>query len=116
MALAPLLRRMLWIAPTLLGVLVVVFVLLRVVPGDPIAMMVPGEATPADIAQMRERYGLDRSIAAQFAVYCAQVLRGDFGVSITMNQDVLGLVLGRLPATLELALVSLTLALAAGVS
>ncbi len=106
---ALLLRRLLLAIPTLFGVAIVVFVLLRVVPGDPIAMMVPGEATPDDIARLRAAYGLDKSIAHQFVLYLVQLARGDFGVSISLKQDVLSLVLGRLPATLELAFVSIGL-------
>ena len=109
-----LLRRLLLAIPTLFGVAVVVFVLLRIVPGDPIAMMVPGEATPEDIARLRESYGLDKSIPVQFVIYLGQLAQGNFGVSISLKQNVLGLVLGRLPATLELALVAITLAVSCG--
>ena len=109
------LRRLLLAIPTLFGVAVVVFVLLRVVPGDPIAMMVPGEATPDDIARLREAYGLDKSIPVQFVLYLAQVVQGNFGTSISLKQDVLGLVLGRLPATLELAGVAIVLSVVCGV-
>lgn len=111
---ALLLRRLLLAIPTLFGVAVVVFVLLRIVPGDPIAMMVPGEATPEDIARLRASYGLDKSIPVQFAIYLGHLLQGDFGVSISLKQDVLTLVLGRLPATLELALTAITLAVSCG--
>jgi peptide/nickel transport system permease protein len=104
---AYLLRRLLHALPTLLGVVLIVFVLLRVVPGDPIAMMVVGEATPDDIARLRALYGLDKSIPEQFVIYLGHLLRGDFGMSISFREDVLSLVLGRLPATLELALVAM---------
>ena len=113
---ALLLRRLLLAIPTLFGVAVVVFVLLRIVPGDPIAMMVPGEATPEDIAKLRAVYGLDKSIPVQFGLYLIQLLQGNFGVSISLKQDVLALVLGRLPATLELACVALALSVTCGVS
>ena len=75
-------RRLLFTLPTILGVVVIVFVLLRVVPGDPIAMMVRSEATPEDIRRLREVYGLDKSIARQFVIYLGDLLRGDFGTSI----------------------------------
>ncbi len=113
---ALLLRRLLLAIPTLLGVAVVVFVLLRIVPGDPIAMMVPGEATPEDIARLRASYGLDKSIPMQFVLYLGQIAQGNFGISISLKQDVLSLVLGRLPATLELALCAITLSIVFGVS
>lgn len=111
---AYLIRRLLHALPTLFGVVVVVFVLLRVVPGDPIAMMVVGEASPQDIAALRELYGLDKPLPQQFLIYLGQLLRGDFGVSISLRQDVLSLVLGRLPATLELALVAMLASTALG--
>ncbi len=97
-----LLRRLALIPPTLLGVALVVFVLLRVVPGDPIAMMLPPGATAADIDRLRALYGLDRSWAAQFLAWAGGVLSGDFGTSISLRQDVGRLILSRLPATLEL--------------
>ena len=56
------LRRLLWVIPTLFGVAIIVFVLLRVVPGDPIAMMIPPGAREADIANLRQLYGLDKQI------------------------------------------------------
>ncbi len=108
------LRSLLHIALTLLGVSVVVFVLMRVVPGDPVAMMIPPGASAEDIARLRAFYGLDRSIPEQFAVWLANAVRGDFGTSISLKQDVLSLVLDRLPATLELGSTALALAVIAG--
>jgi peptide/nickel transport system permease protein len=99
---------------TLLGVAVIVFIVLRVVPGDPIAMMLPPGATSADIDRLRALYGLDKSILEQFGIWLANVLQGDFGTSITTRQPVLALVLGRLPATLELCLFALGIAVLLG--
>ena len=62
-------RRLVLIPPTLLGVAVVVFVLLRVVPGDPIAMMIPPGASPADIDRLRALYGLDQPVPEQFVIW-----------------------------------------------
>ena len=62
---------------TLLGVMVIVFVLVRVVPGDPIAMMISPGATEADILALRAHYGLDLPIYQQFFVWFGQVLKGD---------------------------------------
>ena len=98
-----LLRRLLLAVPTLFGVAVIVFVLLRVVPGDPIAMMLPPGARAADIENLRHVYGLDRSIVVQFLHWLGGLVRGDFGTSISLRQGVLGIVLGHLPVTLELA-------------
>lgn len=108
------LRRALLAIPTLFGVALIVFVLLRVVPGDPIAMLVGPGAGEDDIQRLREVYGLDRSILAQFWIYLVDLVHGDFGVSISMRQDVLTLILGRLPVTIELVLVSIIIAIAIG--
>jgi len=99
---------------TLFGVAVVVFVVIRIAPGDPIAMMLPPGATDADIARLRALYGLDRSIFEQFIVWLGNVVQGDFGTSISLRQDVAKVVLSRLPATLELALLALLIAVAIG--
>ena len=101
-------------AVTLIGVAVIVFVVIRVVPGNPIAMMLPPGATDADIAQLTSLYGLDKPLAAQFWIWAGGVLHGDFGTSITTRQPVLGLVLGRLPATLELSVMALVIAILLG--
>ena len=99
---------------TLLGVMVIVFVLVRVVPGDPIAMMISPGATEADILTLRTHYGLDLPIYQQFFVWFGQVLQGNFGTSISLKQNVMTVILGRLPATLELALFALCLAVVWG--
>jgi ABC-type dipeptide/oligopeptide/nickel transport system permease component len=105
-----LLRRLGMAAITLVGVAVVVFVLLRVVPGDPIAMMISPGASPADIAALHAHYGLDASLPTQFAVWARDLMRGDFGTSISLHRGVLGLLAERLPATLELAVAALIFA------
>ena len=99
---------------TFFGVAIVVFALLRVAPGDPIAMMVPPGASPQDIANLRAHYGLDKTISAQFGIWLGQAMHGDFGVSISLRQRVTEVVFGRLPATLELAFLALLIALALG--
>ncbi|MEQ9642341.1 MAG: ABC transporter permease [Alphaproteobacteria bacterium] len=109
-------RRLLLAIPTLAGVAVIVFVLLRVVPGDPIAMMIPPGAGEDDIERLRALYGLDLPIWQQFLAWLGDVAVGDFGTSISLRQNVLGLVLSRLPATLELAAVAMLLALAIGLT
>ena len=101
-------------AVTLFGVAVIVFVVIRVVPGNPIAMMLPPGATEADIARLTALYGLDKSIPEQFLIWGTGVLGGDFGTSITARQPVLAMVLGRLPATLELSVMALVIAVLAG--
>jgi peptide/nickel transport system permease protein len=106
--------RLLTMIVTLLGVSVVVFVIIRVAPGDPIAMMLPPGASQADIDRLRALYGLDKSLVEQFIIWLTGVVHGDFGTSISLRQNVLGLVLGRLPATLELSIFALLIALAIG--
>jgi peptide/nickel transport system permease protein len=108
------LLRLLTTAVTLLGVAVIVFVVIRVVPGNPIAMMLPPGATDEDVARLTALYGLDKSVFRQFLIWGGGVLHGDFGTSITTRQPVLGLVLGRLPATLELSVMALVIAMALG--
>ncbi|SLN63282.1 Dipeptide transport system permease protein DppB [Roseivivax jejudonensis] len=99
---------------TLFGVALVVFVVIRLAPGDPIAMMLPPGADAEDMARLRAAYGLDRSVPEQFLIWLGGVVRGDFGTSISLRQDVGALVLDRLPATLELALLALAIAVAIG--
>lgn len=99
---------------TLFGVGVIVFVLLRVVPGDPIAMMISPGASPADIAALRAKYGLDHGIALQFWLWLKALAGGDFGTSISLKRSVIDLLAERLPATLELALAALLLAIVIG--
>jgi ABC-type dipeptide/oligopeptide/nickel transport system permease component len=108
------LNRLIMAIVTLFGVALIVFVLLRVVPGDPIAMMISPGATPADIAALRAHYGLDASLPVQFGLWLKAVVVGDFGTSISLKRDVLGLLAERLPATLELAFAALVLAVILG--
>ncbi|WP_390919813.1 ABC transporter permease [Neorhizobium turbinariae] len=108
------LNRIALAAVTLFGVAVVVFVLLRVVPGDPIAMMISPGSTPEQIAQMRANYGLDGSILSQFWIWLKAILLGDFGTSISLRRNVLELLAERLPATLELAFAALVFAVLLG--
>lgn len=108
------LLRLLTMSITLFGVAVIVFFVIRVVPGNPISMMLPPGAQEEDIARLQALYGFDRSIPEQFFIWLSGVMQGDLGTSITTNQPVLGLVLSRLPATLELSVVALFLAVFIG--
>lgn len=108
------LNRLVMAAVTLFGVALIVFVLLRVVPGDPIAMMISPGASPESIAALRAQYGLDASLPVQFVIWLKAVVVGDFGTSISLRRDVLELLGERLPATLELAFAALTLAILVG--
>src|SRR5574337_707176 len=109
-----LLRRLLLAVPTLLGVAVVVFVLMRVVPGDPIAMMIPPGASSEDVARLRAFYGLDKGIAAQFLIWLKEASQGHFGTSIVFKQDVMSLIGDKLAATLELGSAAMLIAVVLG--
>ncbi|MFK7855295.1 MAG: ABC transporter permease [Granulosicoccus sp.] len=110
MSASQLLQRLLLVVPTLLGVSIVIFVLLRVVPGNPIAMMTPPGASAADVDQLKALYGLDKGILEQYTIWLGSVMKGDLGVSISLRQNVGELILGRLPATLELTLLATLIA------
>ncbi|MFN4098307.1 MAG: ABC transporter permease [Pararhodobacter sp.] len=114
MLLRKILLRLLTTLVTLFGVSVIVFVTIRVVPGNPIAMMLPPGATEADIERLRALYGFDRSIFQQYLIWLSGVVQGDFGTSIQTRQPVLRLVLSRLPATLELSIMALVIAVMLG--
>lgn len=114
MRLSAVLIRVASLIVTFFGVAVVVFVLVRVAPGDPIAMMIGPGASAQDIADLRALYGLDKSIPVQFVIWLGHVVRGDFGTSISLRESVTEVVFGRLPATLELAFLALAIAVALG--
>ena len=101
-------------AVAVVGALLIVFVAQRL-SGDPVALLLPMDATEADFAAMREALGLDRPLPVQFAVFLKDALTGDFGHSYLWNMPAMDLVLERLPATLELALAGLVFALALAV-
>ncbi|MEJ2693863.1 MAG: ABC transporter permease [Candidatus Thiodiazotropha sp.] len=94
-----------------LGVVCLVFLLIHLIPGDPVDVMLGESARPADRAALRGRLGLDRPMAAQLADYLGGVARLDLGVSLQSDQPVSRILAGRIPATLELALAALTIAL-----
>jgi peptide/nickel transport system permease protein len=103
------LRRCLLAVPSLLGLLVVTFLLIRVVPTDTAAAMAGDAATPEQIERLRHEYGLDRPIWEQFIVYVGKVARLDFGESAFSRRPVALDIAQRLPATLELIFASLAL-------
>jgi peptide/nickel transport system permease protein len=111
-------RRVLYAAFVLAGVSVIVFFLVRL-SGDPAALMMPLDATDAEVAQMRRALGLDRPLPVQYLDFVLRAVQGDFGASIRHQQPAMGMVLGRLPATLQLMgmalLVALLIALPLGI-
>jgi len=96
--------------PTLLIVAVAVFVLIRLIPGDPAQLLLGDLATPASLADLRARLGLDRSLPAQFGIWFGHVLKGDLGLSINSGQDVLSLVADRFLISGRIVLVAVALA------
>ncbi|MGE0450159.1 MAG: nickel ABC transporter permease [Vicinamibacterales bacterium] len=106
-----LIRRLLLTIPVLVGVATLVFSLIHLVPGDPVQAMLGESASPQDVEQMRTRLGLDRPLYQQYGVYVTGLLHGDLGTSLRTNQPVTGIILDRLPATLELALASMVVAI-----
>jgi peptide/nickel transport system permease protein len=99
----------------LFGVTLVGFVLLRLTPGDPALAMLGPDATPAQVAALRARLGLDRPWPEQYASYVGRLVQGDLGQSIVAQRPVLGYVVERLPATARLALAAFALAVCAGI-
>ncbi|KRE07651.1 peptide ABC transporter [Bosea sp. Root670] len=96
--------------PTLLIVAVSVFVLIRLIPGDPAQLMLGDLATPASLADLRARLGLDQSLPVQFGIWIGNVLTGDFGQSISSQQAVLPLILQRFWISAQIVLVAVLLA------
>lgn len=113
--LAYVLRRLLQSVVVMLVVALVAFSLFRFV-GDPVSSLAGQEATLADRAEMRAQLGLDQPFAVQFGRFILRAAQGDFGISYRLQQPVMELILSRLPATLELALLSGLLAFLVGVS
>ena len=108
--------RLLATIPTLFGVLVVAFLLLNVVPGDPVAEMVGERADSATIARLRGELHLDDPIPVQFGHYLWGVIRGDLGRSYITQRPVLGDLLERFPRTLQLAGAAMLLAVTLGIT
>ena len=108
-------RRLLTAIPVLLGILAVVFTIARLIPGDPCTAALGERATAEICADYNQRYGLDRSILAQFVIYIGDVLQGDLGESLRFNTPVTQLMIDRLPTTIELSVFALTLAVVVGV-
>ncbi|MFL5333700.1 MAG: ABC transporter permease subunit [Geminicoccaceae bacterium] len=103
------------LVPTFLGVTFVAFILIRLVPGDPIMMMV-GERgmTEARHAEMMSQYGFDRPLLSQYGVFLGKLVRGDLGQSIVTRKPVLGEFFALFPATVELSVAGMLLALLIG--
>ncbi len=104
-------RRLVLVAPTLLGAATIVFAFLHLVPGDPVEIMLGEAAAPADVAALRRDLGLDLPLPVQYLRFLSRAVRGDLGRSIAFRVPVSHVIASRYPATLELAAAALLLAL-----
>src|SRR5437660_492266 len=109
-------KRILQLIPTLFFVSVIIFSLQQLLPGDPATVMAGEERDPAVIAQIRKQYRLDQPIPVQYLYWVKGVLTGDLGESMRIKQPVRGLILEKLPVTLQLGLMAIVIAVTIGVS
>src|SRR6267142_2602976 len=104
-------RRIVGAVPVLLGISFLVFMLMHLAPGDPVVLLLGDDATPSDVARVRHEWGLDQPLLVQYWQFISRALVGDFGKSLKFGEPVLKLISERLPATIELATVSLLVAI-----
>ena len=107
-------RRLLIAIPTLLGVVTFSFLLLRLIPGDPARVMAGPEATAADVERLRRQLGLDGSLWSQYVDYLGRVVQGDLTTSLRTGTPVLDEIAARIPATVSLAVLAITVAVVVG--
>jgi peptide/nickel transport system permease protein len=112
---AYLVRRLLQLAPVVLLILVINFAIINLAPGDPVLILAGDSGNETYYAEMRAKYGLDRTLPEQFARYVLNISRGDFGYSYRYGQPVLAVILERVPATLLLMLSAQAMAIVAGI-
>ncbi len=103
-------RRIIQTVIVLLGVLLLTFILIHLIPGDPALVILGTDSTPEELDRLRSLLGLDQPLPVQFANYMGRVLQGDFGDSIFQNEPVMKLIMERLPATIELTFAALIFA------
>ncbi len=108
-------RRLLQAIPILLGVSLVVFGLVHIVPGNPIDMLMPPEASPEVIAQMKAAFGFDKPLYMQYLLWLARALRGDFGLSVFNATPVWGQLVAALANTFVLAILAAMLGFTLGI-
>ena len=106
-----LIRRLLGLVPVAIGVATLTFLLIHLIPGDPVVAMIGDSAQPADIAGMRHQLGLDRPWLVQYGAFLSGLAHGDLGESIAMRAPVSRLIAERYPATIELAAAGLIVAI-----
>lgn len=108
-------RRLLAAIPTLLAVLTLVFLVVRVIPGDPALVILGDQATPESLAALRTRLGLDRPLYVQYFAFILAALGGDLGNSLVTGQPIIVEILNVLPYTIDLTLASLVVGSAVGI-
>jgi peptide/nickel transport system permease protein len=109
-------RRLLALIPVLLGVSIVVFALIRMIPGDPVIVMLGERARPEDIERVREEMGFNRPIYIQYLEWMGRVVRGDLGKSIINRTEVMDELKYRLSATIEMIVVGMIIGMGVGIS
>ncbi len=112
---ALLLYRLAWFVPTLLGLLAVTFVISRVIPSDPVALVAGETAAPAQVAALRHQLGFDRPLPVQFIDYVGRLARGDLDTSLYTTRPIVEDLAHRLPATIELTLVAMVVSVIVGI-
>jgi len=105
------LSRLLQAVPTVFLASVAIFLLIRLIPGDPALLLAGPDATPQSIAALRQKMGLDESLPAQYVIWAGRALHGDLGASMISRYEVWRLLRMRLPATLELTVTAFILTL-----
>lgn len=103
-------KRVLGTVPVLIGVVLLIFVMLRIVPGNPAAMLLGEHVDQATIDRLTEVMGLNESLPAQFFKYVADALHGDLGISYKYGRSVTDMILEALPYTVQLALLAVVFA------
>lgn len=103
-------KRLLISIPVLFGISIVAFFIVRLVPGDTVTAMLGTSYSPDQAAALRDKYGLDEPLIQQYLLWLGNVLQGDFGYSQFTNTPVLEAIMARLPITIELALLSVIIA------
>ena len=107
-------KRLLMLVPVLLGASLVIFILIRLIPGDAALVMLGARARPDSIQQFNQRYGLDQPLPVQYVLWLFNVVQGNLGDSLRTHQPVLKELLARLPHTIELSFFSILIGALAG--
>ncbi|WP_290686482.1 MULTISPECIES: ABC transporter permease [unclassified Haematobacter] len=109
------LRRLLLLVPVLIGLTIIMFAIARLLPGDPVGLAAGPNATPAEVQALAREFGLDRPVWEQYLHYVGGLAHGDLGTSLSTRRPVAEDIAAYLPATLELVLAALTLAVVIGI-